>query len=651
MLRETTPTNRNHSFPVPESLTTYEHLLPRPRTVRRRPGSSLVPLRVRIRLDNAGPDLLKAARQLLRGISSRYRVSWRLVSEKGKHVDVSIHMSPPGKAKHPQWYALSIRPDGIRLRAVSHAGLRYGVITLMQLLSGGNPRIAAMDIEDWPDFAVRGVMLDISRDKVPKPAELFRIIDQLADWKINQLQLYIEHTFAYRGHRRVWRDSSPLTATEVRRIDRYCRERGIELVPNQNSFGHMERWLKHEPYRRLAETDKPWRSPWGTMRDYASTLCPLAPGSLRLVSDLYRQLLPNFSSRLFNVGCDETFELGQGRSQTACEKLGTGRVYLDYLLKVHRLVKRHRRRMMFWADIILKYPKLIGRLPKDAVALIWGYEADHPFGRECRRVAGTGLDFYVCPGTSSWCSFSGRTTNARENLLKAAVAGARYGATGYLITDWGDFGHRQYAPVSDGPMLFGAAVAWCAKANRRIDTGVELDRHVYGAPGAGTGALWCRAGDVHLASGVSLMNRTVLFRAMEWSLPEIGKIEGLTMAGVRRMEARLRKLSIDASRAKPAGKGGTLAREELTLTIKVLVHACRRLRMGLQSAGDRIDRREIGLLAKDIRRIMHRHRAMWMARNRPGGLESSLGYYRKILDEYVALRRAAAAGATRSRRP
>ena len=95
-------------------------------------------------------------------------------------------------------------------------------------------------------------MLDISRDKVPTMDTLFALIDRLAGWKVNQIQLYSEHTFAYRDHEVVWRDASPMTADEIRAVDAYCTERHIELVPNQNCLGHMDRWLQHDEYRHLA---------------------------------------------------------------------------------------------------------------------------------------------------------------------------------------------------------------------------------------------------------------------------------------------------------------------------------------------------------------------------------------------------------------
>ena len=69
--------------------------------------------------------------------------------------------------------------------------------------------------------------------------------------------------------------------------------------------------------------------------------------------------------------------------------------------------------------------------------MIWGYEAGHPFEQQCALIAEANVPFYVCPGTSSWNSLTGRLDNATKNLYEAASAGANHGAMGYLVTDWG----------------------------------------------------------------------------------------------------------------------------------------------------------------------------------------------------------------------
>lgn len=533
-----------------------------------------------------------------------------------------------------QWYSLRIRPNGIRLRATGTAGIRYGVLTLGQLIASGCGSIRAMDIEDWPDFPVRGVMFDISRDKVPSLVTLKHLIDLLAGWKINQLQLYTEHTFAYAGHERVWRGASPMTGRQIEQLDGYCRRRCVELVPNQNSFGHMERWLRHEPYAGLAETQGQWKTPWGDTRDAPTTLNPLDPGSIRLVSSLYDQLLPHFSSRLLNVGCDETFELGQGRSRRACERKGIGRVYLDFLLKIHRASRRRGHRMMFWADIAQQHLALIAELPRDVIPLVWGYEADHPFDLQCRRLAEAGLDFYVCPGTSSWCSFGGRTRNCLANLRNAAASGKRHGAAGYLITDWGDFGHRQYLPASYLGYLYGAAVGWCGRTNASIDVAHALSRYAFGDPSGVAGRLWCDAGTIHELAGAPLKNRTRLFSIMNAPLGDLAAVEGLTGKQVESMERRVAGLQARAAKACFGGTDGDLVRRELLATLAVLRHACRRAGVMLRSHDGRSTRRECRSLAADMEQIIDQHRTLWLARNRRGGLADSLSYYRRNLGEY-----------------
>ncbi|MEM7394352.1 MAG: family 20 glycosylhydrolase [Verrucomicrobiota bacterium] len=293
--------------------------------------------------------------------------------------EVRISIDPEIVA-HPEGYRLTLGPDGADGIAGGPAGAFYARMTLKQILrqadrDGGVP---CLEVEDDPDFAHRGVMIDISRNKVPTMETLFAWVDQFAEWKLNQLQLYMEHTFAYRNHEVVWREASPMTGEEIRRLDAYCRERFIELVPNQNSFGHLKPWLIHADYRHLAEAPDGCDTIWGPQEGPFS-LRPAEPGSIQLLKELYAELLPNFSSRYVNVGCDETVDLGRGLSRTQCETEGKGRVYLDFLRQIHRLVTGHGRTMMFWADIIRNEPDLLTELPSDAVLLEWGYEAELPF--------------------------------------------------------------------------------------------------------------------------------------------------------------------------------------------------------------------------------------------------------------------------------
>lgn len=539
----------------------------------------------------------------------------------------------PDSSIRPQGYRLEISRQGIDLAASSGEGIRYGLATLEQLLTASAGHVRCMRIDDWPDYLHRGVMLDISRDKVPTMKTLCEIVDRLACWKINQLQLYTEHTFAYRGHERVWRGASPMTPAQVRRLDKYCADRGIELVPNQNSFGHMERWLKHDAYRDLAETLEGWKSPWGDIRTQATTLNPLDRRSIRLVSGLYEQMLPCFSSRQLNVGCDETFELGQGRSKAACDRIGVGRVYFDFLMQIHKLARKHGRRMQFWADIVQQHPELVDRLPDDVIPLVWGYEADSPFEDTCRRLAKRGLDYYVCPGTSSWCSFSGRSTNCIANLRAAAAAGLAHGASGFLVTDWGDYGHRQYLPVSWLGIVNGAALSWCVGSNRKLDPATQTSRHAFDDPTGFLGGLWQDAGRVHEPLGLNLPNKTALFRVMHSRFDDASAVAGITPRRLDLVDERIRKLR----RIARSVRGNELLKAEYLVTLDVLAHAVLRARSMLRRPSTNASL--FTKLQAQIKAIIETHRRLWRARNRPGGLSDSISHFKRNLREYEELLR------------
>ena len=225
-------------------------------------------------------------------------------------------------------------------------------------------------------------MLDISRGRVPRLETLLWLVDLLADFKINEFQLYTEHTFAYRKYAGGMAELGRTDGRGNGEAGRVLPRAGIELVPNQNSFGHLRWWLEQPALKKLAEVAEPWEDESGGFVRQPSTLAPDHPGTLPFLRRLYDELLPHFSSDRFNVGCDETWDLGRGQSRTLCEKIGKGRVYLRFLKKIQREVSARGKRMMFWGDIILHHPKLVRELPRNVIALNWGYEAGHPFERE-----------------------------------------------------------------------------------------------------------------------------------------------------------------------------------------------------------------------------------------------------------------------------
>ena len=375
--------------------------------------------------------------------------------------------------------------------------------TRVQLQFGGEGEVrnAAMYRVDPPPSRPYQLayQLDISRDKVPTMPTLKRIVDVIASLGYTQFQLYMECAFAYRGYEEAWRNRSPMTPDEMRELSAYCRAKGIDLVPSQNTFAHMAPWFEvPELRRRLAEC------PDGAVIDTPKikkrrgpvTLVASGGESLKFVGGLFNQLLPCAESRYVNIGCDEVYDLLDRNCRSAAKvaRDGYARTYIDHVLAVRSLAYLRQRESMFWADAIFEHPELIREIPKDMVALVYCYNSDggREFGRKCAALAADEVRFYVCPGTSGWCGPSGRTRNMLGNVKEAYDAGRRHGAEGMMVCDWGDGGHHQPWIVALPSLVYASALA-----GGRDITRDEIAAKIDAICGAKVGAALLRYGDAY----------------------------------------------------------------------------------------------------------------------------------------------------------
>jgi hypothetical protein len=154
------------------------------------------------------------------------------------------------------------------------------------------------------------------------------------------------------------------------------------------------------------------------------------------------------------------------------------------------------------------------------IALYWGYEADHPFEKEAKKFAQAKIPFYVCPGTSTWQTLIGRHDNALANLRAAAQAGKKYGAIGFLNSDWGDGGHPQPLAVSWPMFAAGAALAWNATVLDEKTLLKVLSRDVFEDETGKLAAAGYKLGFAHLKLGVKAVNETPLGTVIAAPKPE-----------------------------------------------------------------------------------------------------------------------------------
>lgn len=616
-------------------------LLPAPQNLVETGQSCSLPAQGVIVLDGPQPQALFPAAQALRQTLQQFGGrEWQIAASASPDQTGRIWVRHvPGAVLQPQGYRLQIQAHGVEILSGDLPGAFYGIQTVRQVLEQSGADLPGLDCQDWPDYPQRGVMLDVSRDRVPTMETLYVLVDRLAGWKINQLQLYLEHTFAYRQHPEVWAQASPFTGEEILALEAYCRERFIELVPNQNTFGHMRRWLVLPRYRDLAEAPDGCDTRWGHF-DEPFSLAPAHPGSLELVRGLMDELLPHFSSRQFNVGCDETVDLGQGASRELVEQRGLGRVYLDFLLQIYKEVKRRGYTMQFWGDIIMEHPELVKELPRDGIALEWGYEAEHPFEQHGAAFAASGIPFYVCPGTSSWNSLAGRTDNALANLRNAATNGLKHGAIGYLVTDWGDNGHWQPLPVSYLGFAYGAALAWGVQANLGLDVIQALDLFVFRDAQQRMGRLVYDLGNLYQAPGIWQHNSSALFNILQAApetirlyLPGVDDLPALIQA-FQRTEAQLEAIMAALPEVDLRSPDASLIQREYTWLAEALRHACERfIWVAEEILGKDTSQRRLALW-EEAGVLMDEYHQLWHSRSRPGGFQDSLRRFEVMRSHY-----------------
>ncbi|SFB58890.1 Glycosyl hydrolase family 20, domain 2 [Cohnella sp. OV330] len=562
---------------------------------------------------------------------------------------------------HPQGYELSWDAAGLRLAAATAQGLHYALLTAAQMIEGQREagQWAHCIVRDEPDFPVRGVMLDIGRGKIPKMDTLYGLVDLLSALKFNHLQLYMEgFAFDYRKYADQFPDTTPVTAAEFQALDAYAAARFIDLVPNQNCLGHMGPWLAKPAFRELAEhPDGMPAPPPIPFKIPPLTLNPVDPGSVALAKDLFDELLPNFWSEYANINLDEPFGLGTGASKANADKIGVGRLYLDYALRMIEIVRSHGKKTLMWGDVLAHHPEIAAELPGDVTVLHWNYDAPVPYEPHCRRLQESGVPYYVCPGTSTWSAITGRTDNMLANIADAASNGKAYGAGGLIVCDWGDGGHWQSLVASYPAYAYAAGAAWQADAN--LEAIAPLERHVsrrmLRERSGGGARLLLEMGRYYLLERSSAENMTYTSYLLGRGLLTRVELEGQLAVNVEiqrlmggsgtpfeldyrypEAEAWLAEREKELEALALEGADADITRAELANALRLIGQGAGLHRYVFEQQLPDVESRRHWLvqMKSELEETIREFERLWRARNRESSLADSCGALRKLLSQY-----------------
>lgn len=281
------------------------------------------------------------------------------------------------------------------------------------------------------DFPVRGFHIDF-RTQVMTLDAMKEFATELAGFGINTLVMEWEATFPYDKHA-VISNNLAFSPAEVTEFVMHCDKLGIDVIPLQQCFGHVEYILRHERYNGFKET----------YELEISQICPLKKGVVEVFSEIFSEVAALHTSEYFHIGGDETFLLGKcPRCKAYVEKHGKSSLFVDYIVKMCEAVTALGKRPVLWADIITKYPEAIDRLPKNAILVDWNYGWSIKKFGDLGKVLASGLDVWGAPAIRSHpdhyysTDWKKHFNNQRDFIPYAREAGYK----GIVMTSWSTSG-------------------------------------------------------------------------------------------------------------------------------------------------------------------------------------------------------------------
>ncbi len=429
----------------------------------------------------------------------------RPVADQGRHhfelastavLDAASPSSGPKlRPNAPQGhYGLDIAADAIRAAANDAEGLLYAAQTLVQLIRANRrgDALPCLTIRDEPSLRWRCFQDDMTRGPSSKLETLQFEAALGAYLKMNLMTYYMEHQFAFKKHPKIGPQDGSLTPEDLAALVAFAKPLGVDIVGNQQSFGHFAHILKHPEYAHLRETP--------------DILCPVKEESYQLLDDMYAEVCPILPFPFFNVCCDETFGLGEGPSKELAEKIGVGGVYVRHIRRIHELLtQKYKKRMMMWGDIILMHPQHLAEIPKDTIMLTWAYDPRANFESQIIPFAKSGYEFFVCPGVNNWSRILPDFDYAMINIANFVRDGVKHGAMGMINTDWEDDGEALNA-VKWHADAWAAECAWNASKTPREDFQRRVGAVLFGEQGDRFGRAVELLAKTHRMPGMEGMN-------------------------------------------------------------------------------------------------------------------------------------------------
>ena len=290
-----------------------------------------------------------------------------------------------------------------------------------------------------------GIMLDCSRNGILTVASVKRYIDILSSLGYNCLMLYTEDTYEipeqpYFGYLR-----GRYTQQELRELDCYGKEKGIELIPCIQTLAHlnaMVRWQAFKPYVDVRDILL-----CEDFRTYA------------LIEDMFRSLAASFSSRTVNIGMDEAHMVGLGKYLQEHGYRERYSILLKHLEKVCEIAKKYGFKPLMWSDMFFRLcnngiyycdnpitpsEEVASAVPEDVELIYWDYYYDKSSHYDAMIQAHKAFrnPLWFAGGLWTWTGFVPKNAMSMANTAAAMESARNHGISNVIFTQWGDDGQE-----------------------------------------------------------------------------------------------------------------------------------------------------------------------------------------------------------------
>ncbi|MEK8129095.1 beta-N-acetylhexosaminidase [Paenibacillus filicis] len=251
-----------------------------------------------------------------------------------------------------------------------------GLGLLVQHGGSGEP----FELREQAQFDTIGPMFDLSRNAVLTLDTFQFLLRKMALMGLNSVMLYLEDTYEITGEPYFGYMRGRYTQAELREIDDYAYQFGIEAFPSIQTLAHLEEFLKWEPVKEY--------------RDTKGALLVGEEATDRLVERMIESVSAPFRSRKIHIGMDEAEELGRGKYLDKNGFTERFEIMTNHLDKVLQAVRSRGLKAMMWSDMFLKLASRDGaeyydhdtqipeemarRIPKDVDMVYWDYTHMEP---------------------------------------------------------------------------------------------------------------------------------------------------------------------------------------------------------------------------------------------------------------------------------